>query len=106
MSEDRYNFDVQASKKLLEWFGWNEIRKMANDLIDDQPDLEFYPNRWFQGDRSDCPEKIKITFLEHKGRVFKVLPYIDDKGIRVMSFDPANELQGLMEGHHRMRGKK
>lgn len=105
MTKD-HDFDIQASKKLLEWFSWDQLRNLANDLADSSPDLEFYPWRWFNGDRSDCPEKIKITFIEHKGRVFKVLPYVDAKGIRVISFDPNNELQGLLEGHHRMRGKE
>ncbi len=103
--DDKYDFDIQASPKCLEMLGWDELRKIANGMVDERP-MKFYPGRWFHGgDRSDCPETLEVTWIEHKGRAIMVLPYVDDKGIRVISFDPNRDLHGLYEGHHRM-GRK
>ena len=92
-----YNdFELQASPRALELLGgWDGVQSVANEITQTWPHDKFYPVP-FQD------EKVEVITLVWKGLTIVVLPYIDEKGIRVLSFDPARDLHGIREGHHRV----
>jgi hypothetical protein len=110
---DLLDFDVQASPKCVELFGWDQLRSIATEYIKETPDVEWYPEKWFHGtpeEKAEAPEKLKILFLQVHNLVIKVLTYRDKDGIRVVSFDPARDVPddfriGIRDGHHRLRRK-
>ena len=112
MDEDLFDFDIQASPKCVELFGWDQLRQIANDYIKENPEAEWYPEKWFHGteeEQAERPEQVKICFLQVHGLVIKILTYKDKNGIRVVSFDPARDdvpadfRIGIRDGHHRMQ---
>ncbi len=103
--EPKYYFELQASPQCVKLIGWEAMKHIANYLSQGWSIEDFYPERWFLGtleQRAQAPESIKITFIDWKGLMIKVVPCLDKDSIRVFHFDPMRELHGVREGHHRV----
>ena len=104
MSEKITNFEVQASHKCIELFGWDELWELAYSFNFTEED--FYPWKWWFGtteERALAPQKVEVTIMEIKGTKVIILPYIDKNGIYVISFDPSSELHHVKDGQHRTK---
>jgi len=100
-----YYYEIQYSPMALEIIGGVErLRDLAAEVAAQWPEDCYYPESWFlKKAKEKSPEVVKITMIEIRGVIIKIVPMMDDKGIRVLHFDPSRELHGIKAGQHRMK---
>ncbi len=98
--EPKYEFDIQASPNIVLEFGWESIRDCLNQMSHTWPEEKFYPIEWLGSHNDD--HKIEILMLPLGRYIIKLIPYIDENGVRVFSLDPDRQFGIIRDGQHRV----
>ncbi len=96
---NNYYYEIQYSPIAKTLLGIEILREIAANLAEQFTENGFYDLDFLQGQDQG---QVQIVVLKHKELEIKIVPYIDKKGIRVISFDPFRELHGIKTGQHRI----
>lgn len=89
------DYELQASPAVLAMLSWDDLREICKELK--LTEASFLPWQILKAN-----SKVEIFVLLYKGVEIEILKYKDEKGINVVSFDPARRLHGIKSGQHRL----